>query len=271
MTADELEALLPDTEKLPGEISERVVAMGPSAHAAITELLEHEAQSIRAAEDSHLGDRGTHAVTLAGELKVVEAIPALIEIVIASDSMWIIFNEAIHALKKLGPAVVEHVLTRWPTAGDGQRALGEVLGASGVQDERIFTVLVELLAREPELGAMALADYNDPRAIDLIRRELELIEYEPNAGPMGNSEIVELTAAMEELGGELTPSERRKLEAVRADAAAFRASMDLARRRRGEPARATAKPGRNDPCWCGSGKKYKKCHDPELPPDSGFW
>ena len=20
------------------------------------------------------------------------------------------------------------------------------------------------------------------------------------------------------------------------------------------------KPGRNDPCWCGSGKKFKKCH-----------
>ena len=23
--------------------------------------------------------------------------------------------------------------------------------------------------------------------------------------------------------------------------------------------------GRNDPCWCGSGKKWKKCHSPELP------
>lgn len=23
--------------------------------------------------------------------------------------------------------------------------------------------------------------------------------------------------------------------------------------------------GRNDPCWCGSGKKWKKCHFPELP------
>ena len=23
------------------------------------------------------------------------------------------------------------------------------------------------------------------------------------------------------------------------------------------------KPGRNEPCWCGSGKKYKKCHRPE--------
>jgi SEC-C motif/Protein of unknown function (DUF1186) len=25
------------------------------------------------------------------------------------------------------------------------------------------------------------------------------------------------------------------------------------------PGRATAKIGRNDPCWCGSGKKYKRC------------
>ena len=27
-----------------------------------------------------------------------------------------------------------------------------------------------------------------------------------------------------------------------------------------EPARAGPKIGRNDPCWCGSGKKFKKCH-----------
>jgi preprotein translocase subunit SecA len=27
-----------------------------------------------------------------------------------------------------------------------------------------------------------------------------------------------------------------------------------------EPARNTIKLGRNDPCWCGSGKKYKNCH-----------
>ena len=26
-----------------------------------------------------------------------------------------------------------------------------------------------------------------------------------------------------------------------------------------EPAKANDKPGRNDPCPCGSGKKYKKC------------
>jgi SEC-C motif-containing protein len=27
-----------------------------------------------------------------------------------------------------------------------------------------------------------------------------------------------------------------------------------------EPARRAATPGRNDPCHCGSGKKYKRCH-----------
>jgi preprotein translocase subunit SecA len=26
------------------------------------------------------------------------------------------------------------------------------------------------------------------------------------------------------------------------------------------PARSGPKLGRNEPCWCGSGKKYKKCH-----------
>jgi uncharacterized protein YecA (UPF0149 family) len=27
-----------------------------------------------------------------------------------------------------------------------------------------------------------------------------------------------------------------------------------------EPVRVAVKLGRNDPCWCGSGKKYKNCH-----------
>ena len=33
------------------------------------------------------------------------------------------------------------------------------------------------------------------------------------------------------------------------------------------PGKHKKKIGRNDPCWCGSGKKWKKCHYPELPPD----
>ncbi|OGG15187.1 preprotein translocase subunit SecA [Candidatus Gottesmanbacteria bacterium RIFCSPHIGHO2_01_FULL_39_10] len=31
------------------------------------------------------------------------------------------------------------------------------------------------------------------------------------------------------------------------------------------PTNSKKKLGRNDPCWCGSGKKWKKCHYPQLP------
>ncbi|MHB9029414.1 MAG: anaerobic sulfatase maturase [Candidatus Latescibacterota bacterium] len=37
-------------------------------------------------------------------------------------------------------------------------------------------------------------------------------------------------------------------------------AWDIVRRHRGEPAPAI--PGRNDPCFCGSGRKYKKCCEP---------
>lgn len=29
---------------------------------------------------------------------------------------------------------------------------------------------------------------------------------------------------------------------------------------RPEPVRRVERPGRNEPCWCGSERKYKKCH-----------
>lgn len=27
-----------------------------------------------------------------------------------------------------------------------------------------------------------------------------------------------------------------------------------------KPVQVVKRPGRNEPCWCGSGTKYKKCH-----------
>ena len=34
-----------------------------------------------------------------------------------------------------------------------------------------------------------------------------------------------------------------------------------------QPVGKKRKIGRNDPCWCGSGKKFKKCHYPQMPPN----
>ena len=35
-------------------------------------------------------------------------------------------------------------------------------------------------------------------------------------------------------------------------------------REKQQPVRAEVKIGRNDPCPCGSGKKYKQCHGKEM-------
>ncbi|MBO0706614.1 MAG: SEC-C domain-containing protein, partial [Candidatus Dormibacteraeota bacterium] len=46
-----------------------------------------------------------------------------------------------------------------------------------------------------------------------------------------------------------------------ARAGATRANGGAAQREAvGVGAKGSAKIGRNDPCWCGSGKKYKRCH-----------
>ena len=64
-----------------------------------------------------------------------------------------------------------------------------------------------------------------------------------------------------EEGGEPSVSKRRLNEFADAIWAVY-SLRDLWREfgERVEPMRAEAKPGRNDPCFCGSGKKYKKCH-----------
>jgi preprotein translocase subunit SecA len=37
-----------------------------------------------------------------------------------------------------------------------------------------------------------------------------------------------------------------------------------------EPVRVEKKVGRNDPCPCGSGKKYKQCHGSQQPVSQGL-
>ncbi len=70
--------------------------------------------------------------------------------------------------------------------------------------------------------------------------------------------------AIEALGDELTPEEERKFDDVLVQKEKLRKRIEgsSSEGTPGEeiPVRRAVKLGRNDPCWCGSGKKYKKCH-----------
>jgi uncharacterized protein YecA (UPF0149 family) len=101
--------------------------------------------------------------------------------------------------------------------------------------------------------------------------------------PLADHVVIELRAAIEDLGGQLTAAQAQKLEAADAARRRFVAQLPWAV----EPPVAptwrmppqvtsvtgprpprpvgTRTVGRNAPCWCGSGKKYKKCHLPLEP------
>ena len=133
-----------------------------------------------------------------------------------------------------------------------------VLGALGVRDEAVFTLLVARLAVDPAGAAMDLAEYGDERALPHLARTFDDLSIEAVGGAFANLARVEIEQAIEELGGELTEPQRAKAQRGAAPRETWR--------QRHEAATATAataplpkRPRRNDPCSCGSGTKYKKC------------
>jgi hypothetical protein len=77
-------------------------------------------------------------------------------------------------------------------------------------------------------------------------------------GLLSDQTLTELEAAVLYLGGTLRPAHLAKVEEMRR--AREIGLRKLEESIPGLPAVRQERPGRNAPCWCGSGKKYKKCH-----------
>lgn len=148
-----------------------------------------------------------HATQLLGELKAVEAIPALIDIVADVDPEAIIFSTAIHALEKIGPPALEEVLTFMHYSRDVETktSLAEVVSRIGQKDERAYETLVavweEATWKEGKcLLAYPLALTGGERAIPVLQSALE----DPNLDNI--LDHTEVAAALEELGVEAPPA-----------------------------------------------------------------
>lgn len=70
--------------------------------------------------------------------------------------------------------------------------------------------------------------------------------------------VIELREAFRLLDAELTPAQRERLERLDEERKRRRA-LATASPAAGTVRREGVKVGRNDPCPCGSGKKFKKC------------
>ncbi len=265
---------------LPEALRQQCVAAGAAMVPALIALLEAGLADDQAAPEAAL----FHAVDLLGALGDARAVPILLRCLAHDDLFDGLALPAATALRTLGPAALDGCLAAYAMTTDAafRDRLAGVLSRCGVHDERIYACLVETLQRTPELGANYLAEYGETRALDVLVHTFDTLPLRDEESPLANHVFIELRAAIEDLGGHLTAAQHQKFEA--ADAARRRwvaqlhwevdppatatsawrtplPAMPFAGLRPPTPAR-TRKLGRNAPCWCGSGKKYKKCHLP---------
>jgi tetratricopeptide (TPR) repeat protein len=245
------DVLIHGGERLSESRKKQVLALGAAAVPALVDVLEDE--ELEMTDGPGEGWAPIHAARLLGELREEAAAPAMVRVLCELDLETILYNELIHALIQVGPAVAGPVLAALES-GEAldEEGLLEVLARCGAKSEVIFTRLCADFLEDPDLGAYLLASYGDARALPLLHEVLNAYTLEGEEGPLAGQLVIEIEDAIRALGGELSPDQQRKLDTVLGWRDAIFA--------RSAPARREARPERNAPCWCGSGKKYKKCH-----------
>lgn len=248
--------LLCTGEHLDAAHAREIIASGDAVAPFLIELMLDDELAAEGARGE--GYAPVHAARLLGELRAESAIEAMLRRLRDTDWNDLLHNALLVSLPRIGAAVVEPALRAYERSEQPyfRSIVASVLSETCVRDERIFELLVQRLSIEPDAAAMCLASYGDPRAVAHLGRAFDEFRLERGEHLMSNQALIELRAAIEKLGGVLTPEQEAK-SSVAIDArmtwrnnASSRAETTIRRER----------PGRNDACWCGSAKKYKRCH-----------
>ena len=240
-------------EVLSKALRTEIISLGSEAVPALIELLEDDSASEEDAPGG--GWPPIHAVELLAELKAEEAIEPLLDVLARTDFETIIHDKIALRLPAFGGLALESVLD-WledDPHDDLYSDLCCVVSELGVRDERIFEHLCELIGFEEGMGAICFANYGDEQALPILRTHIE--EFEPNwDSELGMLDLNELVAAYSAIAGKLPDDLNDHVSALWAewDERTGEASTNA-------PVKSGPKVGRNDPCPCGSGKKYKKC------------
>lgn len=255
--------ILEHTETLPESLRADILARGAEAVAPLMELLLDEPLSHVTAPGE--GYAPIHAVRLLTRLKASEAIAPMVRRLMHSEPGEVLYDTLLFALEEFGPAVAPAALEALDSAHTADERFGllSVLARSGVRDERIYAAFLQQLQEDTAAAAMNLAIYGDPRAIEPLSRALTAQELDEDTEDLfANQTLIELQHAIEELGGTLDAAQLEKT--ARARQSRQRLSWLLQRMVLDTlllpAAQRAPRPGRNEPCWCGSGVKYKKCH-----------
>jgi len=252
-----VERLFSIEKRVPPALARQLVARRAEAEPLLRAIIDDDALF----DEGSRGDGWAplHALELLGAMKATAALPRMLQLLAEADAETLAYNRAYFAIRDLGALALEPCLAAYTAATDEEvrQSLATVIAELGIRDERIFTLLVDRLATDLELGPSSLAEYGDPRALPHLVRALDAYQFVRADRPFSNEAVIELCASIEELGGQLTDAQLAKRERALAQRRRYRDEVldDVSDGDEDAPP-----PGRNDPCWCGSGKKYKKCH-----------
>lgn len=234
-------------------------------------------------EMPHVGEWAVRLLRRLG--RAADAVPELVHYLSTYPSVDMgVDNEAVKTLSELGAAATPTVLEAHAkhTDLDARAGLVEVLARSRVPSDEIFAILCQEFEDDTVIGAGLLGDYGDARALPLLSEHLDRADPDPHNPTAGVPDLVD---AIEQLGGALTPHQQERFATVLENRARWESPegqreleemlVRLARKHglvdEGPPLSSTPppsgsgasrrdRPGRNEPCWCGSGQKYKRCH-----------
>jgi hypothetical protein len=191
-------------ERLPTSVCAPIIAAGSEAIPELIAILKDAKLAMFDAPGK--GYAPIHAVSILQEMKAVDAIEPMLQILSRCDAMDILYSTLIHALHSFGTSTLEPALRAYAVAKneDQRSAIASVLSGIHVHDPRIFSILLQQLEEDTELGAGALAEYGDQAALPYLSTALDACKLDHRGGIFANQEIIELAAAIKELGGELT-------------------------------------------------------------------
>jgi hypothetical protein len=239
-----------------------ILARGPEAVEPLLELLRDESLASTAAPGG--GYAPLHAAELLAQLKAPEAIEPMVRLLMHTEPGAILHDALLFALGRFGPQVAPAALEALARARNEDERFGllSALAVCGARDERIYAAFLEQLQEDPIQGSINLACYGDPRAVEPLKRAFDACEVDEDSEDLfANQTLIELRHSIEHLGGTLDAAQLEKVARARRSngrlSAMLERVLDLLPR---APERQGPRPGRNEPCWCGSGVKYKKCH-----------
>src|SRR5690554_836272 len=268
-----IDALLQQGESLTPAAHAEIVALGRAATPSLVAILEN-----RHLWDDKAPGEGfapIYAAEILGEVGDPAALDALYAAFRAVDPDAILDDALTDAIRAYGPAAIPagmRALASWDDPFLANLAfLFSEFGSAPTDPahdpdlhRKALQVLLKFFIKHPIAGSELLVHFGDPIALDALTVALDRYIASAKGQTKYRRPIFAIADAITQLGGELRGEQKGAIMRLKASRTASEEALDkLSDKPEANDSQTVKKEhhlGRNDPCWCDSGRKYKRCH-----------